>query len=314
MLPILGCWGAREKRRVRAEMYFWVMRWTMALCVLLTLVGCKRSKFDSDLHHLRHDGERRSYLLHVPAAYDADSATALIIALHGGVGSARNLEEQSGLTALSDEKGFLLCSPNGMNRTWNAGQCCGKAQEKDVDDVGFIRALIEEIEGEYNIDPKRIYVTGMSNGAMMSYRLACELGDRIAAIAPVAGTMVYDCAPTEPVSIIHFHSYEDSSVPFDGGIGDGISDHYNPPLDSVLYSWVIYNSCIELTSQSLDEYDVLRWQGCNAASDVVLYLTRDGGHSWPGGVAPRGEADPPSEAIDANALMWEFFEGHPKGG
>jgi len=284
----------------------------LTLTILLALSGCRRSKFESDYEKLSYDGETRSYLLHVPSTYDQDSLTPLVIALHDGTGSAKNIEQQSGLPNLSDEKGFILCSPNGIKKTWNAGWCCGKANENDVDDVGFIDALIDEISAQYSIDPNRIFVTGMSNGGMMSYRLACELGDRIAAIAPVAGTMVLDCEPSTVVSIIHFHSYEDSNVPWDRGIGDGLSDHYNPPLDSVLYSWALHNECIEVNSINTDEYDLIEWNGCNDGTDIQLYLTNDGGHSWPMGTKPRNKADEPSQAVNANELMWEFFEAHAK--
>lgn len=288
-----------------------MQRIVVVLVMMVALVGCRRSKFDSEFNRLRYDGERRTYLLHVPSSYDEGQATPLVIALHGGVGNAKNIEEQNGLPSLSDEKGFILCSPNGYKRAWNAGWCCGKAQEEDVDDVGFISAVIDEIENEYNIDPKRIYVTGMSNGAMMSYRLACAMSDRIAAIAPVAGSMVFDCEPQRPMSIIHFHSYEDSNIPWAGGVGDGISDHYNPPLDSVLNSWSLFNQCIQTSSESTDDYDFISWIGCDEGTEVQIYLTKDGGHSWPMGTKPTRKADEPSEALDANALMWEFFEAHP---
>jgi polyhydroxybutyrate depolymerase len=114
------------------------------------------------------------------------------------------------------------------------------------------------------------------------------------------------------VSIIHFHSYEDHNVPWDGGVGDGISDHYNPPLDSVLNAWASFNHCIEIVSEQSDDVDVIQWRGCDASADVVLYLTTDGGHSWPMGSQPRKEADEPSQAVDANALMWAFFEEHQR--
>lgn len=306
------CSSNRRAPKPNALLPLTMHKLVLPILFLLCFTACKRSKFESDFERISYDGERRTYLLHVPSSYNGDESVALVIALHGGTGSAKNIEEQSGLPSLSNEKGFILCSPNGLNNTWNAGNCCGKAEEKKVDDVGFINALIEELEANYAIDPRRIYVTGMSNGAMMSYRLACELGDRIAAIAPVAGTMVFDCVPAEPVSIIHFHSYEDSNVPWNGGVGDGISDHYNPPLDSMLNAWVGFNSCIELSSEQTDDYDMIEWLGCDAATDIMLYLSHDGAHSWPMGTKPRKKADDPSQALDANALMWEFFESHSK--
>ncbi|MDP4664435.1 MAG: hypothetical protein NWQ55_12000 [Salibacteraceae bacterium] len=284
------------------------------LISLFAFSACQRSKFDSEYETLKHDGEKRSYLLHVPEGYSSDSAVALIIALHGGTGSAKNIEEQSGLADFSDEKGFILCSPNGLNRTWNAGNCCGKASENEVDDVGFISALIDEVSANYSINSKQIFFTGMSNGAMMSYRLACELSDKIAAIAPVAGTMVAtECNPSQAVSVVHFHSYEDENVPYDGGIGNGISDHYNPPLDSVFNAWNGFNNCALSTYFSYnDNVDFWSWLNCTDSTELQLYITKDGGHSWPMGIAPRKNADQPSVAINANEVMWHFFMSHPK--
>lgn len=281
--------------------------------IFLSLVACKRSKFDSEWLSLRHDGEKRTYLLHIPPEYTDAEEVPLVIALHGGLGNARNIEEQSNLPALSDEKGFILCSPNGLHRTWNAGGCCGKAVDNNVDDVGFIAALIDELTAQYSIDLRKIYITGMSNGAFMSYRLACELSDKIAAIAPVAGSMaVDDCNPTNPVSIIHFHSEVDANVPLEGGVGTGVSDHYNPPVDSVISHWAASNGCTTSEEISTSSLSILYHRGGVDSSEVVLYITADGGHSWPGGTAPRKKADPPSGTLDANALMWECFVKHPK--
>ena len=280
----------------------------------LLFLGCSKSKYDSEFNRIKHDGLNRDYLLHIPKSYAVDDAVPLVIALHGGTGTAKNIEEQSNLPDLSDEMGFILCSPNGYKRTWNAGQCCGKAAKNEVDDVGFIEAIIDEISDEYSIDPKRIYATGMSNGAMMSYRLACELSHKIAAIAPVAGGLVLsNCSPQHPVSVVHFHSYQDENVPWDGGIGNGLSDHYNAPLDSVMNAWATILSCTEDTSYSLSgAVDVWQWNGCNDSAEVSLYLTEDGGHSWPMGTAPRNRADAPSTSINANETMWAFFQKHQR--
>lgn len=287
--------------------------WIFTL-IILVFSGCRKSKFGSEHHTLRHDGEKREYLLHVPDSYTGDSPVSLIIALHGGTGNAKNIEEQSGLPDYSDEMGFIACFPDGLHRTWNGGGCCGKAMKKDIDDVGFLSKLIDELLDEYHIDPDRVYVTGISNGAYMSYRAACELSDKIAAIAPVAGSMNVDCQPSQPVSIIHFHSYEDSNIPFDGGIGDGISDHYNPPLDSVLGAWAGWNECsVETTGSGIiDGVDYWAWTNCSDSTEIQLHISEDGGHSWPGGSKPRDKADAPSALINANEMMWEFFQQHPK--
>lgn len=284
------------------------------MLILFIFLGCKKSLYESEHHKMDYDGERRTFLVHVPPSYSDDQPTSLIVALHGGVGSAKNVEEQSGLAEFSDEAGFILCSPNGYKRAWNAGWCCGKASETGIDDVGFISALIDKMLADYAIDPDRVYITGMSNGAFMSYRLACELSEKIAAIAPVAGTMNFGpCAPTTPVSVIHFHSYEDSNVPHLGGVGDGISDHYNSPLDSIVSVWGGLLACKQDTSYSYSEQvDFRSWTMCSDSAEINLYISKDGGHSWPMGTKPTRKADEPSSALDANAIMWDFFQKHPK--
>lgn len=262
-----------------------------------------------------HDGTKRCYLVHVPESYNENNEVSLIIALHGGLGSAKNIEEQSGLASFSEEKGFIACFPNALNKTWNAGGCCGKAVKKNIDDVGFISKLIDELLMRYTINPNKVYVTGMSNGGFMAYRLACELSHKIAAIAPVAGSMnVSSCVPVEPVSVLHFHSYEDSNVPYGGGIGDGVSDHYNPPIDSVLQAWAIKNGCNDNANLIYDgdDYDHFVWGSCTDSTSVELFITHDGGHSWPMGEKPLKRSDQPSQFIDANALMWDFFQQHAK--
>lgn len=282
------------------------------MAVLITS-GCKRSLYESEYHKISHDGLNRSYLLHIPDSYKDSEPIPLVFALHGGVGSAKNIEEQSSLAEFSDEKGFILCSPNGYKRAWNAGWCCGKSAAEDVDDVGFIAKILSEIQEEYNIDPNRIYATGMSNGAMMSYRLACEMPDVFAAIAPVAGGMVAEvCDPSEPINIIHFHSYADENIPYDGGLGDGISSHYNLPLDSIREYWSRKNGCQEYIRYKHSGYEEFQHNLCSDSVAIRYYITEDGGHSWPGGTAPTKKADAPSQTLNANDMMWAFFMEHPK--
>jgi len=265
---------------------------------------------------ITHNGLNRGFLLHLPEEYSGESDLPLIIAMHGGFGSPINIQNQSQLSVKADEEGFIVVYPEGVKggvldiRTWNAGWCCGHASTDEVDDVGFISALMDTLIGEYAIDTNRIYATGMSNGGFMSYRLACELSDRIAAIAPVAASMsMMECNPERPVPVISFHSFLDSNVPYDGGVGDGFSDHYNSPQDSVLNAWAIRNECMTINDTIIDnaEYTEIHWGNCDCISEVQHIITTDGGHSWPGG-RKTATGDPVSEFINANDLMWEFFQ------
>jgi polyhydroxybutyrate depolymerase len=258
----------------------------------------------------------RTYLVHLPVGYAASNDYPLVVAMHGGFGSAFNLQNQSGLSAKSDQEGFIVVYPEGVKggalniRTWNAGWCCGPASETNVDDVGFIDALLDTVFNQFSVDTTRVYATGMSNGGFMSFRLACELSDRFAAIAPVASSMsISNCRPSKLMPIIHFHSYQDESIPYEGGIGTGVSDHYNPPLDSVLNVWSGHNGCTVAndTIQNDSEYTLIRWTNCECGAEVLSYITQDGGHSWPGGTqTPVG--DSVSVYINATDLMWAFFE------
>lgn len=258
----------------------------------------------------------RTYTLRLPSAYDGVTPLPLVIAMHGGFGSGLQLEEQSLLSDEAELEGFIVVYPDGVPsplniRTWNAGGCCGYAMNNNIDDVGFINALLDTLIAENAIDTLRIYATGMSNGGFMSYRLACELSTRIAAIAPVSASMTIDvCAPPRSMPVIGLHSYLDESVPYLGGVGSGVSGHYNSPQDSVQTAFALHANCTVLNDTLLNNSDmtVIRWHECDCQREMVLYMTHDGGHSWPGGQQGTGIGDPPSTVISANDLMWDFFQ------
>jgi polyhydroxybutyrate depolymerase len=260
-----------------------------------------------------HDGIRREYLVHVPKSYHG-APTPMLIALHGGGGDAAFQADDSKykLISKSDQGGFIAVFPNGYSRfpsgilaTWNAGTCCGKAQENKVDDVGFIRAMIARIETQTNIDRRRIFATGMSNGAMMSWRLACEAPE-IRAIAPVAGTdNTPACKPPRPVPVIEFHAADDDHVPFNGGVGVGPSHVDFVSVPATQAKWV------QIDRADSNAKRVLKVAGAHCdlhrgPAPVELCLTDTGGHSWPGGGNQQGRKTP-SMAISANDLMWNFF-------
>ena len=266
---------------------------------------------------IRFDDQNRTFLLHLPKGYDTGQSYSLIIAMHGGFGSAMNLQNQSQLSKKADAAGFIVVYPEGVKggalniRTWNAGWCCGYASRTRVDDVGFISALIDHLVARYAVDAKRIYATGMSNGGFMAYTLACELSDKIAAIAPVAASMsMTSCNPERsPVPIIHFHSYKDTNVPYLGGQGSGTSKHHNSPQDSVMDVWALSNGC-DIPWDTVvhnDQYTFTKKINCACQSEIHRYLTRDGGHSWPGG-RRTVTGNPVSKYINANDLMWAFFQ------
>ena len=294
------------------------------LALTFSLLACARNvPAPADTtHSLTHDGIERMYILHVPSSYDDRIPTPLVLSLHGGGGDAVNQRRVSGFNDLSDEKGFIVVYPNGTGKledkilTWNGGACCGYAAAHQIDDVGFIRALIAELQSQYNIDPKRIYATGLSNGGIMSYRLACDASDLFAAVGPVAGTQNYvRCEPSEPVSVIHFHGTDDTRLPYDGGIGPESTTgvFYNSVEESVKF-WLGANQC-DLTpaAETFGDIHHERYSGCADQTEIELYTILGGKHAWPGSDGPAWPGgDEPTQTISASEIMWDFFAAHPK--
>jgi polyhydroxybutyrate depolymerase len=302
---------------------------SLLYCVLtfLTLgfTNCKKKTDNAPVTNfhfydsMQLDGYQRTYLLNLPPNYNDSSNFPLVIALHGLAGSASQMEQDYGLTAKSNSAHFILVYPEGMRsdgilgiRTWNAGACCDFAMQHNVDDVHFIKQLMAKLMDSYKINPKRIYVTGMSNGAMMTYRLACELSPQLAAIAPVSGTLLtlQPCTPARAVPVLHIHSAIDTKVPYAGGYG--LANYYFPPVDSTLRVWAGIDQC-NVTPQLITEaslYTQTQYMNCSANTTVQLYLTKDGGHSWPGGLPARAAADEPSAAFNATDLIWSFFSNY----
>jgi polyhydroxybutyrate depolymerase len=252
--------------------------------------------------------ETRSYRLYRPA--NAEAQPALVLVLHGGGGTSLQAERTYGWNDLADQEGFLVAYPDGRGRTWNSGGgCCGRAAADDVDDVGFLLALIDDLVTAERVDPARVYATGMSNGAMMSYALACST-DVLAAIAPVAGTMLADCTAPAPVSVLHIHGLADSSVRFDGRPGDGVAEIDGPPIPSVIEHWRTVGACTppSVTTVGAVQHSIAY---CAEGREVALTTVEGAGHQWPGAESPRRAADPASTELDATETIWRFFEANP---
>jgi len=297
------------------------------LALTFGLLACARSfsaapASSDSTRTLTVDGIERIYIVHIPYSYDGSHPVPLVMDFHGGGGNAETQMRTSNFESLADEKGFIVVYPNGSGRlgdkilTWNGGTCCGYAVTNQIDDVGFVRALIADVQTIAKIDMKRIYATGLSNGGIFSYRLACDASDLIAAIGPVSGTQNYlRCNPKEPVSVIHFHGTDDQHLPYDGGVGD--KSLAGVPFVSVKDSidfWLKFDQCT-LTPKTESFADVQHdaYSNCANGTAVELYTIIGGGHAWPGGNGPAWPGgDQPTQTISATKIMWDFFAAHPK--
>lgn len=273
------------------------------------------------------DNLTRMYIVHVPKSYTPDKSVPLLFAIHGGGGDMGYMarDEFYGQISESEKRGHIVVFPNGYSNfpsgklaTWNAGDCCGNARDKNIDDVGFFRTMVAIITGHMNIDRNKIYATGMSNGGMMSERLACEMADVFKAIASVAGPDgTKRCKPTRPISVLQIHAQDDDHVLFNGGAGQGAFHDITKvtnftSIPETVSRWVKRDSCgvkpervLQVDGAYCDLYS-----GCKNGAEVKLCVTETGAHSWPGGEKPAGiKKKVNSQAISANEEMWKFFDG-----
>ncbi len=230
-------------------------------------------------------------------------------------------DENYGQISKSEQEGFIVVFPNGLAKlksgklaTWNASSCCAWARDQNIDDVGFTKQVIDNVEAQLTINRNRVFATGISNGGMMAYRLACELAGTIKAVASVAGAIgVTPCHPREPVAVLHIHARNDDHVLFDGGAGPKAQDGSKVPqfvsVPDNMARWVQTNQCSATPRRVLEVPGAYceRYNGCRGGASVELCVTEVGGHSWHGALKSRGEAT--TRAISANDVMWDFFNG-----
>jgi polyhydroxybutyrate depolymerase len=258
----------------------------------------------------RFGGLERTYRVFRPATLAKSAPVPLVVMLHGGFGTGLQAEKAYHWDEAATRYGFVVLYPDGIRRAWNAGICCGAPERDNVDDVGFLSALIDQIAREQNVDRSRIYVTGISNGAMMAYRMACEAPLDIAAIGPVAGTLTVPCAQAKPTSVLAVHGLADAFVPFEGGVGKGFSRASRPSVPASLAHWREIDGCTmpaERSSGSVTESPAT----CPHGRAVELITIEGAGHQWPGSVPPpvflQKLLGPSSDALDATVTLWQFF-------
>jgi len=302
----------------------------LTLMSLPLLVPQQARAAGDPVEQIQVGGTDRSYVMHLPDPLP-NKPLPLVVMLHGGGGSARDAAKMTSFDAVADRAGFIVVYPDGSDKsrpllnmlgkpgflTWNAGGCCGYARDNNVDDVGFIRALVQAVIKDNGADPKQVYATGISNGGMMAYRLACEASDIFAAVAPVSAILdVKDCKPAHPVSIFHIHGADDENVPLLGGVGKKAVDDEGkkgrPPVQDSIDFWVKQDHCSVTVHSQEPDVAMTNYGGCDDGTDVQYFVIQDGGHAWPGGRQMAAFLDKPSGALDATDAIWDFFSKHQK--
>jgi polyhydroxybutyrate depolymerase len=297
----------------------------LTLLLALSLVGADPLAPGDQVRNLEFNGMTRTYSVHVPPQYDSKKPTPVVLIYHGALTNRDMMSAFTGLNKKADEAGFLAVYPNGNGNgnlmfVWNSGGLRGKALNQKYDDVAFTSRLIDDLETVANVDPKRVYATGLSNGGMMCYRLAAELSDRIAAIAPVGGTMaIAESKPRRPVPVLHFHGTEDKLVPFTGADERARLVIPFKSVDDTMRIWAKIDGCpetpvvVQLPDKANDGTTVERktWGPGTDGAEVILYVVAGGGHTWPGRERPVRFLGRSTKDISANDLIWEFFEKHP---
>lgn len=294
--------------------------WLTALALLAFAVASQSALGAPIVRNFTYVLGPRTYDVHLPPG---KGPFPVVLNLHGGGSSSKVIAVQSGMNANADRNGYAVVYPNGVGGTWNAGICCGVAMQTKVDDVAYIGRVLDDLPKRFSVDKSRIYVTGMSNGAMMAYRLAVESPQRFAAIGAVSTTMGMDVhAPHPPMSIIEIHGLKDPNAPFNGGVGPnaqpqpgGPPNHHAvmdtvaqwAPIDGYSIANPVDVRTLLDTKANKPVYTESIYVGTHAT--FHLYALTNGGHTWPGGVdvtAGQGTGEL-IKSLNANEVMWQFF-------
>jgi polyhydroxybutyrate depolymerase len=297
----------------------------LALSVLA--LGAARSP-ESEKHTLQSGGRERSYRLYVPTRIATGAPAALVLVFHGGRGDGAGMERLTGFDAIADRDGFLVAYPDGVGRQWNDGRDVAEFQttRDRVDDVAFVSELIDEIARRHPVDSKRVFATGISNGAIFSHYLGARLASRIAAIAPIAGGIAEPYRPRfrpeRPVSVLMMNGSDDPLVPYRGGPVGGTHGRVLGADESAAL-WAAADQCSKDpktdTLPDSDPKDGCRvkrelWPGGREGTEVQLYRFDGGGHTWPGGpqYLPKLVIGAVCRDVDATPVIWAFFRAHPR--
>ncbi len=302
----------------------------LALPVLLVLSACGGSQPDrtagpatsatlpaTERQTITWDGQSRTYLLHRPAGQAPGRRPPLVIVLHGASVTAEQTERYYRWDPLADASGFVVAYPQGINNAWNAGSCCGDAPNRGTDDIGFINAVMTDASERTDADPSRRYLTGVSNGAMMTVRYQCQRPEQLAAIGSVAGTFTSPCDQPPPVPFIAIHGVDDQVVSFAQSSNTAeAGSRMRLPAVEMVARFLAADRCHDPVTRSAGPVHT-QTASCDPGLDVEVITIDGAGHQWPGAtidgarLAMDGPRNQPSKAIDATAELWSFFAAHP---
>ncbi len=317
----------------------WRIIGLVAVIFSLVLCGCSKSpagveSYEPGTHKRKLDlrvlGFHRSYLIHIPKNYNRADARPLVVALHGAFSTADEMEEETGLSELADREGFLVAYPNGITlfgwfQHWNAGHCCGRAMKDQVDDVGFISTVIDEIRRDFHVDPSRISMVGHSNGGMLAYLFAAEKPETLAAVAVIGATIGSSPSPSQPevripparapVPVMALHGREDDSIPYEGGRLGNEDPSYVSVKESMEF-WLKANQIS--TAPQREEMmagKVIKdtWKAQASDQEVILYTLEGWKHTIPTKYFTKKlPENDPLRNFHATDIIWDFFKNHRK--
>jgi polyhydroxybutyrate depolymerase len=296
------------------------------LSCLSLATGCKKPQDGTEEASIEVGGRERTYLYHHPPTWQGEPHDAqanklpLVIALHGRGGQGVSQEVGSHMTGVADREGFVVVYPDGFERSWHDARERGPAADEGIDDVAFVSALIDHFVAHHSVDPKRVFVVGTSNGGIMTYRVACELADKIAGAGPVIGLMPdnpsYQCKPSRPVPMMIIVGQSDPLIPYEGG--DVFGDDRGKVLSAhtTRAKWAELNGCegadVQRTIDTVDDgmrVQEMRHSKCKDDAQVVLFSVEGGGHTWPNGdqYLPEAIIGKVTRDVDGSEELWKFF-------
>jgi polyhydroxybutyrate depolymerase len=305
-------------------------------CSAITQAAPQPLPAGHELFNVEHGGRPRSFVLHLPPAATAEPTRTLplVVMLHGMGGTAANAVRETGWSALADKEAFIVAYADASRpkpkqpphlrknpQAWNDGSGRFHAGQEQVDDVGFVRALIDHLSAAHAVDKRRVYVTGFSNGAAMAFKVGHELAERVAAIAPVAGSSWDESPkPSRGLSLLYLTGTADPLNPMAGGFpklafgGGEQGGRAKVPVQEMLAKWAAALRCRADPAAGSDNDGVhtRRFVGCRDGAEVVI-ITVDGlGHIWPGGenLLPEFVVGKPTNKLKATEVIWEFFRTH----